>query len=98
MIFHITLIKEWDKAVEDGFYSAPSLLKEGFIHLSQQHQVKGVLERYYQGVEDLVLLSIDESQLVSKLKYEFSPSVNEEFPHLYGPINLDAVVSVRQIL
>jgi len=62
--------------------------------LSKQDQVSGVLERYYKGVTDLVLLHIDETLLSAELKYELSPSVNEEFPHLFGALNVEAVVNV----
>jgi uncharacterized protein (DUF952 family) len=77
-----------------GKYEAPSLHSEGFIHLSKQNQVSGVLERYYKGVSDLVLLHVDETLLSAELKYELSPSVNEEFPHLFGALNVEAVVNV----
>jgi len=95
MIYHVTTGKEWKTALENGFYEAPSLSIEGFIHLSQKGQVAGVLERYYKGKQDLLLLHVDEKMVKAPLKYELAPSVNEEFPHIYGVINLDAVVDVE---
>jgi uncharacterized protein (DUF952 family) len=53
-----------------------------------------VLERYYAGKTGLVKLVIDPDRLTSKLVYEWSPSVQDTFPHIYGSINLDAVVEV----
>ncbi len=97
MIYHITTLIAWQAAKEKGSYEAPSLALEGFIHMSESSQVEGVLERYYKGQKDLVKLCIDPNLLNHPLKYELAPSVNESFPHLYGPLNLDAVVSVEQI-
>ena len=97
MIYHITGKNEWQKAVEQGFYEAASLHTEGFIHTSKEEQVKGVLERYYQNQSDLIKLHIDENKLTAPLKYELAPSVNEEFPHIYGKLNLDAVVNTEAL-
>jgi uncharacterized protein (DUF952 family) len=97
MIYHITTSINWQKAVAVGFYEAPSLLTEGFIHNSTAAQVQGVLQRYYVGETNLVLLHIEENKLTAELKYELAPSVNEEFPHIFGPINIDAVVKVEDI-
>jgi uncharacterized protein (DUF952 family) len=97
IIYHVTSQKEWEAAKARGFYVAPSLETEGFIHCSEANQVKGVLERYFAGKKDLVKLIIDTSALTSKLKYERAPSVNEDFPHVYGAINLDAVVAMEPI-
>ncbi len=91
MIYHVTTKKEWEQALQQGFYEAPSLAAEGFIHTSTLPQVAGVLARYYKNQNNLVLLHIDEALLTSPLKYELAPSVNEMFPHIYGPINTDAV-------
>ena len=98
MIYHVTTATNWEAALDQGWYAADSLTLEGFIHMSKKEQVKGVLNRYYQGISDLVLLCIEESKLTARLVYEHSPSVNEEFPHLFGKLNLDAVVDVQPIM
>ncbi len=97
MIYHITTKKSWQEALAKGFYSHESLAIEKFIHTSKAAQVESTANRYYKEVRDLVLLHIDETKLTSKLKYEFAPSVNQEFPHIYGTINIDAVVEVSFI-
>jgi uncharacterized protein (DUF952 family) len=94
MIYHVTNKEAWEDAVKKGFYEAPSLQSEGFIHCSRAVQVAGVLDRYYKGQTNLVKLCIDPSKLTNPLVYELAPSVNEEFPHVYGVINLDAVISL----
>ena len=97
MIYHVVTAQNWQKALQQDFYEADSLAAEGFIHCSKQEQVKGVLERYYAGQSGLLLLHIDEIKLTAILKYELAPSVNEEFPHIFGPLNLDAVVETEKI-
>ncbi len=62
----------------------------GFIHAATQEQVDGVQARYYADAGDLVLLTIDTDRLTSP--WRFDPVGEQEFPHIYGPLNLDAVV------
>ena len=97
IIYHVTSATEWNNAKAKGEYVAPSLAIEGFIHCSHDRQVAGVLDRYYKGKADLVKLVIDTSLLEHELKEEFSLSVNDHFPHIFGPINVDAVVEVIAI-
>jgi uncharacterized protein (DUF952 family) len=94
-IFHVTTRKEWEDAILKGYYEAASLATEGFIHCSEAEQVAGVLDRYFPGKFDLLKLSIDPSRLQCELRYEHSPSVDQHFPHVYGRINLDAVIMVE---
>jgi uncharacterized protein (DUF952 family) len=97
MIYHVVTEANWKAALAQGFYEADSLLKEGFIHASKEMQVQGVLQRYYKNQINLLLLHIDESKLTAPLKYELAPSINEEFPHIYGQLNIDAVIKVTDI-
>ncbi len=101
MILHITSKAEWLEAQSRGEYVAPSLQSEGFIHCSTEKQVLHVANAFYRGRTDLVLLKIDESKLNSGLKWEppAGPpapgiSTSDQFPHIYGPINLSAVSTV----
>ena len=94
MIYHITTKLEWEHALTIGKYEAASLQNEGFIHMSHLHQIEGVLERYFQGKTELVKLNVDETKLIAEIKNELSPSLQESFPHVYGAINLDAVVEL----
>ena len=97
MIYHVTTKKNWETALHNGSYITASLATEGFIHNSTIEQVAGVLQRYYTGQTDLVLLHINEEKLNAELKYELAPSVNEMFPHIFGAINLEAVEVVEPI-
>jgi uncharacterized protein (DUF952 family) len=69
------------------------LQTEGFIHLSEQDQVQWVGNHFYQGQSGLLLLEIESECLTSELRYD-EVSREGTFPHLYGPLNLEAVVQV----
>lgn len=91
-IVHVTKRETWEAARAAGEYRAASLASEGFIHCSTHEQLSGVVQRYYAGQTGLVVLRIDTGRLKPPLRWERSPSVNEDFPHLYGPLNADAVL------
>ncbi len=93
-IFHITTAAAWEAARAAGAYAADSLATEGFIHLSTRAQVLMVADNLFRGETGLVLLAVDPARLEAELRYdEVAPG--QRFPHLYGPLNLDAVVAVH---
>ena len=101
-VYHITTRKAWIAATRNGIYDAPSLASAGFIHCSTSAQVLPVARQFYAGQSGLVLLAIDPSRLASVLKWEPAADgpvpagvpATQRFPHVYGPINLEAVVRV----
>lgn len=93
LIYHIVPEKIWKEAVEKGTYLGDTLETEGFIHASEIDQVVEVANSLFTGQKGLVLLVIDRDKLTSPIKYE-DPGNGELFPHIYGPLNLDAVVDV----
>ena len=93
MLFHITTRIAWDHAQAAREYRAPSLASEGFIHLSTDEQWRHTLYRFYRTERDLVILQIDPARLGSELRFE--PADGEQFPHLYGPLEVGAVTRVR---
>jgi len=94
-LFHITTRAAWEAAQGAREYRAPSLASEGFIHLSTEEQWRGTLQRFYRAVPDLVLLQIDPARLRSELRFERTD--HDDFPHLFGPLDLDAVVGVHAL-
>jgi len=93
-IFHITTKAEWEAAKRKGFYNTLSLREEGFIHCSEDRQISGVLNRYFQNKKDLVKLVVETEKLKSPYFFDWSTSVEDTFPHVYGPINIDAVKEI----
>jgi len=95
-IYHICPVALWESQLDDGTYTHPTLVTEGFIHCSEEHQLAGVLDRYFMGQKDIVRLSIASEKLESDLRYELAP-IGEKFPHVFGPINKEAIIEVVQI-
>ncbi len=94
-IFHITTKTQWNLAQKLGEYTAPSLASEGFIHCSTAAQVVPVAERFYAGHHGLLLLILDPARIEPTVKYEpGSDKPDELFPHIYGKLNLEAVIRV----
>ena len=91
-IAHISTKADWIKAEEIGEYRAESLDSEGFIHCSRLEQLLKVANVFYPKQADLVLIWMDPERLASELKWEESDG--DVYPHLYGPVNLDAVATV----
>ena len=100
-ITHLASNQAWLVAAKEGLYYADSLSTEGFIHCSKPSQIVDVANTFYHGQRGLILLVIDPLKLESELKWE--PPAEPEptharegelFPHIYGPLNLDAVIEV----
>ncbi len=102
-IFHIALRSEWVAARKSGSYSTSTLgrtlAEEGFIHASRGDQWQRVRDSYYSDTsEPLVLLVIDTDRLTSPVVEEVpAGGIDETYPHIYGPINADAVVQTMPI-
>ncbi len=93
LILHITSNEQWQNAKHAGFYRCDSLESEGFIHCSRREQVVWVANSFYRARTSLVLLCIDAARVQAEIKHEAIES-SEQFPHLYGVLNLDAVIDV----
>ena len=95
IIFHILGEADWASAQAAGAYAPPGLAVEGFIHFSTRAQVLRSAARFYAGRDDLVLLAVDEAKVRPPVKYE--PAHGQLFPHVYGPLNLDAVATAARL-
>lgn len=90
LLVHLCSQMEWQQAQKIGIYRAASLETAGFIHLSRPEQILKVANYYYPAAENMLLLWINPEKLKSELRWEDSDG--DVFPHLYGPLNLEAVV------
>jgi len=93
VIYHLTTLQEWEDAQDKGIYEPPSYEREGFIHCSTEEQLEGVIKKHFKQHENLVKLIIDPSRLTSSLRYD-KVEEQQEFPHIYGPLNLEAVTQI----
>jgi uncharacterized protein (DUF952 family) len=94
VIYHLTTVHDWELAQDRGTYEPASLQKEGFIHCSTDEQLDKVMNRNFPEHENLIKLVIDPNRLLQPLKYDNSEQHRSEFPHIYGPLNLEAVTQV----
>ena len=94
-IFHITSKTSWSAAQRTGRYLAESLTGEGFIHCSKADQILRVANSFYGGQTGLVILEINLAKLSSPVAWEpGTDKADELFPHIHGPVNLEAVTRV----
>ena len=93
-IYHITTRGNWEQAVALGHYSPPSLTSEGFIHASTIREVAGTADRFYRDTPELVVLKINLEAVQPAIDWARSPHSSLPFPHIHGPLNLDAVLEL----
>ena len=97
IIYKITPEAPWREAEASGrFTGAPIDVADGFIHFSTAAQVKETAAKHFSGQTDLLLVAIDGSSLGAALKYEVSRG-GALFPHLYGALDLKAVLWVQPL-
>jgi uncharacterized protein (DUF952 family) len=101
-ILHLTERHLWDDALASGSYEVSTrgctLQDVGFIHCSLRGQLPGVAALLYGSPperDDLVVLVIDEDLVTAPVRYEPPVPGGEEFPHIYGPLPVSAVVAVE---
>jgi uncharacterized protein (DUF952 family) len=95
MILHISTREQWAEGLAKGVYRTRSLQEEGFIHCSKPEQILRSANEYYFGQRGLLLLCISVENLISPLIFEDSYNKGEKFPHIYGSLNLEAVLDVH---
>jgi len=94
IILHICPKDVWKEAQVMGVYRGSIFdQQQPFIHSSTPDQIIAVANRLFRGFENLVLLVIDEEKVKSEIKYEDADD-GILYPHIYGPLNLDAVIRV----
>jgi len=96
VIHHLAEPVAWVATTPQRAYEAESLATEGFIHLSTPAQLPITFTRFYADRTDLVLLDVDDTHpvLAGLLRWEEIPG-GEVFPHLYGPLPIEAVMRIR---
>ncbi len=96
MLHHAATRADWDARTETDYRPA-GLATEGFVHCSTAEQLPATLARHYRGRDDLVLLSLDVGALTSDLVWEDTSGRGEAYPHIYGPIPIQAITAVETV-
>ena len=95
LLLHLCAPATWRMALAAGSVAPPSLLSEGFVHLSTPAQVHLPANARFPGRMDLLALVIDRAKLPAELRFEAAPDAADlRFPHHYGPVPAYAVVAV----
>ena len=97
MIIYTATCEEWDKIKGQTEFKSDDFYREGFIHCSYPQQTVWVLNKHFRNQEKVILLCIDPSRIKSKWVSEDLKENGEEFPHVYGDINVDAIIEVIHI-
>jgi len=92
-LFHICQPHDWQAALKSGAYAPESLEQGNLIHCSRLDQVLRAANNFYQAASPLALLLIDPLKVKAPIRWE--AVTDEVFPHIYGPINIEAVAAVR---
>ena len=96
IILHITSRRQWRQSKIAREYRDDTLDSDGFIHCSTLEQIIKVANALFHGRRDLVLLCIESDRVKAEIKYE-GVKGGELYPHIYGPLNIDAVINVLDL-
>lgn len=100
-IYHVAFRTDWAEAVAAGEYHistrGKTVEEQGYIHASTAAQVAGVANAFYADAEDLLVLVIDPEKLTAPLRYDPVPGADAPFPHIYGPLNVEAVTGTGEL-
>jgi len=96
-IYHVCQEKDWDDAIKNGLYKTKHLDKQGFIHAANYEQIMDVLHENFSSKENLMLLAIDAEKVTAPVRYVATTLGTTLFPHIYGILNLDAVLDIAKI-
>lgn len=97
MIYHSATKENWELARKNGFYTVPSLQKDGFIHCSLLEQLVAITNLVYEKRDDIVILVIDEAKVDAKIVLE-DLKQHGRFPHVYGRIPISAITGTYSML
>lgn len=96
-IIHLMTEEVWRTVKNSPIYIGDTFSEQGFIHCCLPNQVDAVIKKWFPGRDDIKLLSIDTEKLSANLVLENLEGGEELFPHIYGPLNMDAVVETMTV-
>lgn len=98
VILHCMTVQNWEKRKSKRFWGEENIAVDGFIHCSSIEYFWRITENFSSVNEPLLLVCIDKTKLTAELKYEDGDNCGRYYPHVYGPINNDAVICVLPYL
>ena len=92
LIFHVVKKEDWKEYKKDSRYHPESLDTNGFIHCSSGRDIESITNSLYKGEDGVLLIIINTTLVEPEIRYENSGNSNIKYPHIYGPLNMDAVI------
>ena len=94
-IYLLSSQTEYQQALNEGGLVRDSLQSEGFIHASPKSQLNRLANKYYRDKKQPLILFVDKKLISCQVKWE--PATGGLYPHIYGPLNINAVTKVEKI-
>lgn len=94
---HLVPEPYWSTFAGEKEYTPEAFAEEGFIHTTHgDDMVITVANMFYTSdPRAYIVLTIDLDRVEAETVYE---DPDDRFPHIYGPLNLDAVTGLRRIM
>jgi uncharacterized protein (DUF952 family) len=93
---HLLPVEAWRKARDLPEYVPDAFAADGFVHCTNgDEELVAVGNRYYRDdARPFLALTVAIDKLTSPIRYD---DANRVFPHIYGPINREAIVAARGV-
>ena len=98
IILHCIAQSQWERAKDLPQFGRQMVARDGFIHCSSVEYFWRVAPNFRDDVEELLLLCIDTDRLQAPVRWEDADGCGRSYPHVYGPINRDAITAVLPYL
>ena len=97
LIYHLVPAEYLHGLPTSEAYLPREFAQDGFIHCTKEPEVLlRVANQFYREVPgEMLVLVIDESKVTAQVKYEPSAPEAHLFPHIYGPLNREAIVEIH---
>jgi uncharacterized protein (DUF952 family) len=95
--FHLVAAEYYRDCDTGAPYVPAAYEADGFIHCTDgAHNLAAVADRYYKDDRRMyIALVIDKTKVSASIVYEDKARI---YPHIYGPLNRDAIVTVLPVL
>lgn len=98
MVVIINMEKSYYEKIKNRSIFGESLIcDDGFIHACFKEQFHLIVPRFKGNEGNYIVMEIDTDKLISEVRLEFSSSLKQDFPHIYGRINKEAVIKVKSL-
>jgi uncharacterized protein (DUF952 family) len=96
-LYKVIAIDHWEKSKqEEGLFLTSA--DDAFIHLSEEHQLDGIIRKFFSASAEVVVLKIDVSMIEGRLVKEKNPGGENKYFHLYdGFIPFDSILQAEVI-